>query len=253
MGLQERSLRKGVANAFTLGNLAFGCVAVLLAFRAGSTAESVMELQLLQLAAWMIVCGAVCDVLDGLMARALGVSSRLGAELDSLSDVVTFGVAPAALYSGVIYRLTQGEAPFWVQVLPFALALATSLRLARFNVDATQSVSFRGLPSPASALFTVGLVLGLAAPVGAGIFRTMLGCEYAIMTWVVLQSILMLVPQRMSSFKIHGGGLRAWWHVLVLAVVLLGGFVFFRGGVAALGVLAYIIVSPFAVGKAAVE
>lgn len=253
MELKERSLRQGIANAFTLGNMAFGCVAVLLALRAGGAAESVAELRLLQLAAWMIVCGAVCDVLDGLMARALGVASQLGAELDSLSDVVTFGVAPAALYSGVIYRLTQGEAPFWVQAVPFVLALATSLRLARFNVDTTQSVSFRGLPSPASALFTVGLVLGLTAPTGAGIFRTMLGCEYAIMTWVVLQGVLMLLPQRMASFKIHGGGIGAWWHVMVLAVVLLGGFVFFRGGVAALAVLVYIIISPFAVGKAAVE
>lgn len=241
--------RSGVANALTLGNMAFGCAAVLLALRAGGAGDGISELEMLQLAAWMIVGGAVCDVLDGLTARALGVSSALGAELDSLSDVVTFGVAPAALYSGVIYRLTQGGAPVWLQVLPFLLALAASLRLARFNVDTSQTVSFLGLPSPASALFTVGLLLGLTAPMGGGIFRTMLGCEYAIMTWVVLQSALMLVPLRMASFKIHGGGFRAWWHVAVLCVVALVGFVFFRGGVAALAVVVYILVSPFAVRK----
>lgn len=245
--------RKGVANTITLGNLAFGCVAVLLALRAGGAPDGAAELRMLQMAAWAIVLGAICDVFDGFVARAMGVSSPLGIELDSLSDLVTFGVAPAALYSGVIYRLTQGGAPLWVEALPFVLVLATSLRLAYFNIDSTQTVTFRGLPSPASALFTVGLVLGLSAPAGAEVFRTMLGCPYAIMTWVVLQSVLMLLPMRMASFKIRGSGLRAWWHVALLGAVVLVGYVFFRGGVAALGVLVYILVSPFAVRNRARE
>lgn len=252
MDAKGLNLKSWVPNALTLGNLAFGCVAVLLALRAGGAEDSVQELRMLQLAAWAIVGGAVCDLLDGMVARAMGVSSKLGAELDSLSDLVTFGVAPAAIYSGVLFRLTGGAAPIWLQALPFVLALAASLRLAQFNIDTTQTVSFSGLPSPGSALFTVGLVLGLTAPLGAKIFRTMLGCEYAIMTWVVLQSALMLVPVRMLSFKIHGSGWRAWWHVVVLGVVAIAGYACLRGGVAALVVAVYCLLSPFA-GRAAAE
>ena len=220
-----------VPNGLTLGNLAFGCAAVVLALRASGGGDGAAELHMLQMAAWAIVGGAICDVLDGMVARAMGVSSRLGAELDSLSDLVTFGVAPAALYSGLINRAAGGAAPMWVQVLPFILALATSLRLAKFNVDTTQTVSFRGLPSPGSALFTVGIVLGLTAPAGAGVFRA--------------QSTLMLFPRRMLSFKIHGRGWRAWWHVVVLAVVVAVGYAFFRGGAAVVAMLAYCLLSPF--------
>lgn len=239
MGVMNVGSRSWVPNVVTLGNLAFGCAAVVLALRAGGVSDGAEELRLLQLGAWLILAGATCDVLDGLVARALGVASRLGAELDSLSDLVTFGVAPSALYSAAIFRLTRGAAPLWLQVLPFILALATSLRLGRFNVDTTQAVSFRGLPSPASALFTVGLVLGLTAPVGAGVFGMLLGSEYVILGWVVLQSVLMLLPIRMLSFKIHGGGWGAWWHVVVLGVVVAVGFVFLRGGAAAAAVAVY--------------
>jgi len=136
-------------------------------------------------------------------------------------------------------------APMWVQVLPFILALATSLRLAKFNVDTTQTVSFRGLPSPGSALFTVGIVLGLTAPAGAGVFRAMVADSHVIMLWVVLQSALMLLPIRMLSFKIHGRGWRAWWHVVVLAVVVAVGYAFFRGGAAVVAMLAYCLLSSF--------
>ena len=100
-----------VPNGLTLGNLAFGCAAVVLALRASGGGDGAAELHMLQMAAWAIVGGAICDVLDGMVARAMGVSSRLGAELDSLSDLVTFGVAPAALYSGLINRAAGGAAP----------------------------------------------------------------------------------------------------------------------------------------------
>lgn len=234
-----------VPNGLTLGNLAFGCAAVVLALRASGGGDGAAELHMLQMAAWAIVGGAICDVLDGMVARAICVSSRLGAELDSLSDLVTFGVAPAALYSGLINRAAGGAAPMWVQVLPFILALATSLRLAKFNVDTTQTVSFRGLPSPGSALFTVGIVLGLTAPAGAGVFRAMVADSHVIMLWVVLQSALMLLPIRMLSFKIHGRGWRAWWHVVVLAVVVAVSYAFFRGGAAVVAMLAYCLLSSF--------
>ena len=148
-------------NALTCCNLICGCMATGAAFHAR-----------FEWAMIMIILGAVFDFFDGMAARALHISSPIGKELDSLADVVTFGVAPSAmvfqLFGLVVY-------PDWLQPLSsylpytaFLMAAFSALRLAKFNLDERQTSSFIGLPTPANALFWSSLIVGelswLASP-----------------------------------------------------------------------------------------
>ena len=117
-----------------------------------------------QYAVLLIVVGAVFDFFDGMVARALGVSSPIGKELDSLADVVTFGVAPSAIIFYLFHEVHCPEVLMPVKhLLPytaFLMAAFSALRLAKFNLDERQHYGFIGLPTPANALFWGSLVLG---------------------------------------------------------------------------------------------
>jgi len=107
-------------------------------------------------AAWFIWAACVFDFFDGFVARLLKVQSPIGKELDSLADVVSFGVLPSmVLYEMLLSSSTHAYIP-WVA---FSVAAFSALRLAIFNVDETQRDSFRGLPTPANALFISSLPL----------------------------------------------------------------------------------------------
>ncbi len=151
-------------NILTCCNLVCGCMATGAAFYGNY-----------QYAVLMIVLGAVFDFFDGMVARALGISSPIGKELDSLADVVTFGVAPSAiifyLFHEVHYpeQLASAELSIFnfqlsiPKLLPysaFLMAAFSGLRLAKFNLDERQHYGFIGLPTPANALFWGSLVLG---------------------------------------------------------------------------------------------
>ncbi len=101
----------------------------------------------------LIGAAAVFDFCDGLSARLLHAYSPLGKELDSLSDLVSFGLAPAFL---VMNTMLSSGASMWVACLALMIALMGALRLAKFNVDTRQTTSFVGLPIPANAIFWVG-------------------------------------------------------------------------------------------------
>lgn len=104
--------------------------------------------------ALFVWAACIFDFLDGFVARLLKVSSAIGKELDSLADVISFGLLPSLL----VYRLLEAETAH--PVLPYiglSIAVFSALRLAKFNIDETQSDSFKGLPTPANALFITGL------------------------------------------------------------------------------------------------
>lgn len=111
-----------------------------------------------------IVLGAVFDFFDGMTARLLGVSSPIGKELDSLADVVTFGVAPStiifALFCEVHYPDILLSLRPYMPYAAFLMAAFSALRLAKFNIDTRQTTSFIGLPTPANALFWASLAVG---------------------------------------------------------------------------------------------
>ena len=137
---RRETLQKGIIilpSAFTLGNLFFGIYAIIAATRGD-----------LVWAGWFIVFAGTLDMLDGSVARFTRTGSRFGAELDSLVDVISFGVAPGF----IIYEIFFVDAQ-WAWLLSFVYITAVVLRLARFNIehDGEAARHFHGLPSPAAA------------------------------------------------------------------------------------------------------
>jgi CDP-diacylglycerol--serine O-phosphatidyltransferase len=125
-------------NLITLANLFFGCVGVVLALNS--------EIRLAVYLIW--VCG-VLDVLDGLAARGLGVSSDIGKQLDSLADLVSFGLLPSVIIYSLMAGYLEIPWPYFALLIP----LFSALRLARYNLDPEQNIDFKGLPAPANAIF----------------------------------------------------------------------------------------------------
>ena len=146
-------IKKHIPNSLTCCNLMCGCMATGAAFY-GNYRWAIL----------VIIVGAVFDFFDGMVARLLGVSSPIGKELDSLADVVTFGVAPSAilfyLFHEVQYPAFLAPAATILPYTAFLMAAFSALRLAKFNLDTRQTTSFIGLPTPANALFWGSLVVG---------------------------------------------------------------------------------------------
>ncbi len=136
------SIKSNIPNFITLSNLLFGCFAIIYAIE-GNVTTSLL----------FIVLAAVMDFFDGFFARILNAYSPLGKELDSLADLVSFGVAPSFL---LYYQLIDMD--FNYPFIAFLICLASAYRLAKFNVDTRQSYNFIGLPTPGNALFIVSMV-----------------------------------------------------------------------------------------------
>ncbi len=162
---------KQIPNIFTLLNLVLGCIAIVFALQ---TESFVIEVdggyssfnipEKLALASYFIFAAAVVDFLDGFVARLLGASSEMGKQLDSLSDVVSFGVAPSV----ILYQLLRvsyikeenGLDTSITLLLPaFIVACAGAYRLARFNLDKEQHFGFKGVPIPAAGLLIASFPL----------------------------------------------------------------------------------------------
>ena len=147
------SVTKHIPNTLTSCNLISGCIAIVFALSANYT-----------MALTFIVVGAVFDFFDGMSARLLGVSSPIGKELDSLADVVTFGVAPSSMIFTLLLTLDKSgwndSLAFAVPYVAFVMAAFSAIRLAKFNLDERQTTSFIGLPTPANALFWAALIVG---------------------------------------------------------------------------------------------
>ncbi len=162
---------KHIPNIFTLLNLVFGCLAIVVTLQNGITiqysAEGSQYIDLperIWLASLFIAIAAVIDFLDGFVARLFNASSEMGKQLDSLADVVSFGVAPSMiLYQFLRMSFAKEEngievSIFWLAPA-FILAAAGAYRLARFNLDNTQQYGFKGVPIPAAGLLVASLPL----------------------------------------------------------------------------------------------
>lgn len=163
-------MKKHIPNIITCCNLVCGCIAV------GAAFQNPIPLNYF----WAIVfilLGAIFDFFDGMAARALGVSSPIGKELDSLADVVTFGVAPSAmlfsLFQEVQYPEFMESLRAFMPYTAFLIAAFSALRLAKFNIDIRQTSSFIGLPTPANALFWGSLIVGEHAFLVSGRFNAL--------------------------------------------------------------------------------
>ena len=154
-----------IPNLFTLLNLFAGCLAVVFALQTNTVIFYINDQynssfnipEKLSWAAICIIIAAVIDFLDGFVARLLKATSELGKQLDSLSDLVSFGVAPAVIiYQLLRFSFAREENGLDISIIwmlpAFLLACAAAYRLGKFNLDSSQQFSFRGVPVPAVGL-----------------------------------------------------------------------------------------------------
>ena len=159
-------IKAQIPNMFTLLNLVFGCLAIVATLQNGliisGGAIPIDIPEKIVFASLFIAIAAVIDFFDGFVARLLGASSEMGKQLDSLADVVSFGVAPGMIAFQFL-RLSfaqhaDGLDTSLIWLLPaFLLPCAGAYRLARFNIDTTQSTGFKGVPIPAAGLCIAAL------------------------------------------------------------------------------------------------
>jgi CDP-diacylglycerol---serine O-phosphatidyltransferase len=186
-------------NFITSLNLASGFISILFIFQGDIITAS-----------WLIVAAMIFDFLDGFAARALKAYSEIGKELDSLADAVSFGVAPGLM---IYYLLNSafmndsqtalrfsGFNSLFVFAVPAIMPVCAALRLAKFNIDTTQSKSFKGLPTPANALAVISLIIGSHYS-GSQILSSFLNSPVALVILSLILSILMVTRIPLFSFK----------------------------------------------------
>ena len=198
----------------TLANLLAGCAAIVFT----------LQYHAYETAFWLIIAAAVFDFLDGFAARLLKQTSPLGVQLDSLADDVTFGLAPAIVMYDLYIRSTSyyGLSPEvigWLKWGVLIIAAFSVLRLAKFNIDTTQTAEFEGLPTPANALMLMSLAV--LAETGKVVLH-----QEVILVISLAASLLLISPIRMfalkfKSFGIKGNELRYGFIVAALALIIL--------------------------------
>ena len=180
------ALYKHIPNTITSMNLLSGIMGVIFALEGH-----------LEWALPMMVLAAVFDFCDGLAARLLDAHSPIGGELDSLADLVSFGVLPSLM----LYKVMPADAPVVVRFLPLFVAVMSAVRLAKFNVDDRQTLDFLGLPTPSCAMVCGSLAYFLHAgggvPSGAG--------PWLVAAVAVILGLLLVSEIPMFGMKIKKG------------------------------------------------
>ena len=200
-------MKKHIPNFITSLNLFSGCVAIVMAF----------EGAFLWVVFWVIIA-AIFDFLDGMAARVLNAPSKIGKELDSLADVVSFGVAPAVavfimLRSYTSYLESLATIQSYIPYLAFIIPVFSALRLAKFNIDERQTSSFLGLPTPANAIFWISYVYGMY-----NISTTNNFMLFLTLFLIPVLSLLMVSETPMFSFKLKNMQLKGNEKPLLLSV-----------------------------------
>ncbi|WP_420580571.1 CDP-alcohol phosphatidyltransferase family protein [Reichenbachiella sp.] len=222
------SIRNFTPNALTSLNLAFGCFAIVEIFE--GRLESVIYYTLLS---------GVVDFFDGFSARLLKSTSNIGKDLDSLADMVSFGVVPSL----VMYQLLQISSPDmpWKYVA-ILIAVMSGLRLAKFNNDQRQSDRFYGLPTPANAF----LVISLAHLATEGIWYDVVNNWMILLGISIATSALLVVDIPMLAFKFDKYGWKGNEAKYVFLFISLVMGIFFQLVAVPLIIVMYIVGSIFA-------
>jgi CDP-diacylglycerol---serine O-phosphatidyltransferase len=196
--LKDNFIYKNIPNFFTSMNLLSGAIAIILSFEGRNN---------LILAAYFIYIAAVFDFLDGFTARTLKAYSKLGKELDSLADLVSFGIAPSMIIYTLLKHSLQFKQfsfsmPFTDILMVFSallIALFSALRLAKFNIDERQTLNFLGLATPACAMLIASIpIIAEFNPNGLVVFPALSKNIYFFLGVVLFESIVVkpafLVP-----------------------------------------------------------
>lgn len=211
-------IRRNIPNSITCLNVLFGTAAIIMSSYAGDVIGCFKGWQ------WSLLfigLAAVADFFDGFVARLLHESQPLGAQLDSLCDQVSFGVAPAVLTAFCL----MGKVPMWMVFTPAVIPVATAVRLAKFNLDTRQTVGFLGMPVPANAIFWMG-------------YATILewDAEWLAQPWILIPCLLLMawlmiseVPMLSLKFKTWGLKENMARYLLILGSVALIAGLWLRG------------------------
>ena len=208
---------KSIPNTLTLMNGLTGCLALV----------SVVEGNPLMTLIW-VMAGVFFDSIDGLVARAFKVTSEIGKQLDSLCDVISFGVVPGF----VIYKYLYTHLPYDlvpISLLGFLVTIAAVYRLARFNITSSSQLDFEGMPTPAFALFVVGIPF---LPVDLPYF--------VVLTAVAFLALLMISKVMLPSQKFVNG--KPTTFALIFAVISTPILLLFRSSALSIVVLMYVLV-----------
>jgi CDP-diacylglycerol--serine O-phosphatidyltransferase len=249
-------IKKQIPNLFTLLNLFFGCVAIVyitepgIVITTGAEGQSLIEMpQQIYRASLCLAIAAVVDYFDGFLARLLDSSSEMGKQLDSLADLVSFGVAPS-LISYQFLRLSLAEdidglSASWYQLLPvFILPCAAAYRLARFNLSAPSSAGFTGVPVPAvGLLFASFPVIYWYAPIEQAVVTGLLLNKWFWYLVVLGCSYLMVSTLPMMAFKFNQVSFKKLLPLLILVAIGLVSALSFGWIAVPIVFIAYVVLS----------
>lgn len=233
--MSKINIKKHIPNTLTCLNLVCGCFSTMSSLNGNLTFAAI----------WIVVA-AIFDFCDGLSARLLKVTSAIGKELDSLSDVVSFGVAPTMIvYKWLTicyFQLPPASQTHFVDMcayLVFLVPALSAVRLARFNIDTKQTENFIGMPTPANALF-LGFIPAASEHV------SILNNYWVVLVFAIFFAILLVSPINMISlkfknFKLTGMNV-ARYLILLVGIVL---FFIFKLGAFPLIIFGYLLISIF--------
>ena len=229
---------KQIPNLFTLLNLIFGCIAIVYLLQTGESivildpqtgASSINLPEKIWLGSFFIFAAAVVDFLDGFLARALKAQSKMGEQLDSLSDMVSFGVAPGViLYQLLRLSYAQEENGLnvsFIALLPaFIYTAAAAWRLAKFNISTNQSYGFLGVPTPAAGLLIASFPLiawyGYFGIHSLFINKWFLYAVIILLSWLMVSN-LPLMALKFKGFDWRNNAAKFTLLVLSLLVVII--------------------------------
>lgn len=251
-----------IPNLFTLFNLFFGCMAVTATLQNGFvnyTNENGQQLLAIPEKIWMaslfIGIAAVIDFLDGFVARLFKASSEMGKQLDSLADLVSFGVAPGIIvYQFLNLSLAanaDGLNANSVYVLPaFIIPLAAAYRLARFNLDTSQSFSFKGMPVPAAGMLIAAFPLIYWYSDTPWMIQLLLNewFWYAVIAFV---SYLMVSTLPMQSLKFKDFSVQNNIPKIILAAIAVIYFILLKLAAVPVVIISYVLLSLLLKNKTA--
>jgi CDP-diacylglycerol--serine O-phosphatidyltransferase len=224
-------LKKHFPNAITCANLFSGCVGIVLAFKGELVAAS-----------YAIFLSAIFDFFDGLASRVLKSFSGIGKDLDSLADVVSFGVLPAV----IMYQLfLQGHqidnVSTYLNFIAFLIAVFSALRLAKFNTDTRQSENFIGLPTPANAILIASFPIIISH--NNQYYTPYLVNPYILTGFTIVMCTLLVLEVPMMSLKFKNSdfneNIYRYFLLLISEILIL----FFKFAAVPVVILIYIILS----------
>ncbi len=247
-------LMKHIPNLFTLLNLFFGCLAIVsimqtgLSFSVDSQGDNLVIIpENIGMASFFIALAAVIDFLDGFVARLLKVPSEMGKQLDSLADIVSFGVAPGLIVYQFL-RLSYAQQAGGLDInqlwlLPaLIIPCAGAYRLARFNIDPEQSYGFKGVPIPAAGLFIASMPLVYWYSNNITIIHLLTNQWFWYSTTIII-SYLMVSKLPMMALKFSKFTIKKGIPILILALVGLTAALSFGWLSVPITFIAYVILS----------